>query len=200
MEGAVNDIEFVADSVVRREGIVGIEVEIDFSRNRFRCIIAQPWDAHIQRRRQFHLNELPILFFEVCDKAIIIIDRRCIEWGLQVIFVQANVTVAKAAVEQATINLQYANVTSPITGVSGKSSVTVGALVTANQADSLVTVQRLDPIYVDLTQSVQDFLRMKEEVASGQIKQVQGSTPVQLKQHWHWQRVALYVDGKQSSG
>ena len=65
-------------------------------------------------------------------------------------------------------------------GVSGKSSVTVGALVTANQADSLVTVQRLDPIYVDLTQSVQDFLRMKEEVASGQIKQVQGSTPVQL--------------------
>ncbi|MFY4431948.1 efflux RND transporter periplasmic adaptor subunit [Escherichia coli] len=121
---------------------------------------------------------------------------------------EANVTVAKAAVEQATINLQYANVTSPITGVSGKSSVTVGALVTANQADSLVTVQRLDPIYVssvtvgalvtanqadslvtvqrldpiyvDLTQSVQDFLRMKEEVASGQIKQVQGSTPVQL--------------------
>ena len=82
---------------------------------------------------------------------------------------EANVTVAKAAVEQATINLQYANVTS-----------TVGALVTANQADSLVTVQRLDPIYVDLTQSVQDFLRMKEEVASGQIKQVQGSTPVQL--------------------
>ncbi len=58
--------------------------------------------------------------------------------------------------------------------------MTVGALVTANQADSLVTVQRLDPIYVDLTQSVQDFLRMKEEVASVQIKQVQGSTPVQL--------------------
>ena len=84
---------------------------------------------------------------------------------------EANVTVAKAAVEQATINLQYANVTSPITGISRKSSVTVGALVTANQADSLVTVQRLDPIYVDLTQSVQDFLRMKEEVASGQIKQ-----------------------------
>ncbi len=80
---------------------------------------------------------------------------------------EANVTVAKAAVEQATINLQYANVTSPITGVSGKSSVTVGALVTANQADSLVTVQRLDPIYVDLTQSVQDFLRMKKRSPVG---------------------------------
>lgn len=93
---------------------------------------------------------------------------------------QANVAVAKAAVEQAAINLHYANVTSPITGISGKSSVTVGALVTANQGDALVTVQRLDPIYVDLTQSVQDFLRMKEEVASGQIKQVEGATPVQL--------------------
>lgn len=93
---------------------------------------------------------------------------------------EANVSVAKAAVEQAAINLHYANVTSPITGISGKSSVTVGALVTANQADSLVTVQRLDPMYVDLTQSVQDFLRLKEEISSGQIKQVKGSTPVEL--------------------
>ncbi|EML9234239.1 efflux RND transporter periplasmic adaptor subunit [Citrobacter freundii] len=87
---------------------------------------------------------------------------------------QANVAVAKADLEQATINLRYANVTSPIDGISGKSSVTVGALVTANQENSLVTVQRLDPIYVDLTQSVQDFLRLKEEKANGKIAQQQG--------------------------
>ncbi|NMW29528.1 multidrug transporter subunit MdtE [Escherichia fergusonii] len=93
---------------------------------------------------------------------------------------EANVTVAKADVEQAAINLKYANVTSPITGISGKSSVTVGALVTANQSEALVTVQRLDPIYVDLTQSVQEFLRLKEEIASGQIQQVKGQTPVAL--------------------
>ncbi|XPE65122.1 efflux RND transporter periplasmic adaptor subunit [Shigella flexneri] len=93
---------------------------------------------------------------------------------------EANVTVAKRLLNRRRNKSAIRNVASPITGVSGKSSVTVGALVTANQADSLVTVQRLDPIYVDLTQSVQDFLRMKEEVASGQIKQVQGSTPVQL--------------------
>ncbi|QMN52601.1 efflux RND transporter periplasmic adaptor subunit [Citrobacter freundii] len=93
---------------------------------------------------------------------------------------QANVTVAKADLEQATINLRYANVTSPIDGISGKSSVTVGALVTANQENALVTVQRLDPIYVDLTQSVQDFLRLKEEKANGKIAQQQGKIPVEL--------------------
>ncbi|MGY9523886.1 efflux RND transporter periplasmic adaptor subunit [Citrobacter freundii] len=93
---------------------------------------------------------------------------------------QANVAVAKADLEQATINLRYANVTSPIDGISGKSSVTVGALVTANQENSLITVQRLDPIYVDLTQSVQDFLRLKEEKANGKIAQQQGKIPVEL--------------------
>lgn len=93
---------------------------------------------------------------------------------------QANVAVAKAELEQATINLRYANVTSPIEGISGKSSMTVGALVTANQENALVTVQRLDPIYVDLTQSVQDFLRLKEEKANGQIAQQQGKIPVEL--------------------
>ena len=93
---------------------------------------------------------------------------------------QANVAVAKADLEQATINLRYANVTSPIDGISGKSSVTGGALVTDNQENSLVTVQRLDPIYVDLTQSVQDFLRLKEEKANGKIAQQQGKIPVEL--------------------
>ncbi|EFE06959.1 efflux RND transporter periplasmic adaptor subunit [Citrobacter youngae] len=93
---------------------------------------------------------------------------------------QANVAVAKADLEQAAINLRYANVTSPIDGISGKSSVTVGALVTANQGNALVTVQRLDPIYVDLTQSVQDFLRLKEEKANGKIAQQKGRIPVEL--------------------
>ncbi|MEG1422372.1 MAG: efflux RND transporter periplasmic adaptor subunit [Citrobacter sp.] len=92
----------------------------------------------------------------------------------------ANVAVARADVEQATINLHYANITSPIDGISGTSSVTVGALVTANQENALVTVQQLDPIYVDLTQSVQDFLRLKEEKSSGKIAQQKGQIPVEL--------------------
>lgn len=92
----------------------------------------------------------------------------------------ASVIAAKAAVENARINLAYTKVTSPITGLSGKSSVTEGALVTGNQANALVTVQQLDPIYVDVTQSSTDFLRLKKELADGQIKQDNGKASVEL--------------------
>ncbi|EMO9579184.1 efflux RND transporter periplasmic adaptor subunit [Enterobacter hormaechei] len=73
----------------------------------------------------------------------------------------ASVVAAKAGVESARINLAYTKVTSPINGRIGKSSVTEGALVTNGQATALATVQQLDPIYVDVTQSSSDFMRLK---------------------------------------
>ncbi|STW71484.1 RND efflux system [Klebsiella michiganensis] len=73
------------------------------------------------------------------------------------------VIAAKAAVESARINLAYTKVTSPISGRIGKSSVTEGALVTNGQADAMATVQQLDPIYVDVTESSNDFMRLKQE-------------------------------------
>ncbi|HGF0767759.1 TPA: efflux RND transporter periplasmic adaptor subunit [Kluyvera georgiana] len=75
----------------------------------------------------------------------------------------ADVMAAKAAVESARINLAYTKVTSPITGRIGKSSVTEGALVTNGQSNAMATVQQLDPIYVDVTQSSSDFMRLKQE-------------------------------------
>jgi membrane fusion protein (multidrug efflux system) len=95
---------------------------------------------------------------------------------------QANAAVlaAKAAVETARINLAYTKVTSPIGGRIGKSSVTEGALVQNGQADALATVQQLDPIYVDVTQSSNDFLRLKQELTSGALKQVDGKAKVDL--------------------
>ena len=92
----------------------------------------------------------------------------------------AAVTAAKAAVETARINLAYTKVTSPINGRIGKSSVTEGALVTSNQANALATVQQLDPIYVDVTQSSNDFLRLKEELANGTLEQEGGKAKVEL--------------------
>lgn len=83
---------------------------------------------------------------------------------------QADVAAGKAAVELARINLDYTRVTSPIAGRIGRSSVTPGALVTANQAASLATVQQLNPIYVDVTQSSSELLRLKRALASGQLK------------------------------
>lgn len=95
---------------------------------------------------------------------------------------QANAAVvaAKAAVETARINLAYTKVTSPISGRIGKSAVTEGALVQSGQTTALATVQQLDPIYVDVTQSSNDFLRLKEELESGKLKQENGKAKVEL--------------------
>jgi membrane fusion protein, multidrug efflux system len=94
---------------------------------------------------------------------------------------QADVASAEAAIKTAAINLAYTKVLSPITGRTGRSAVTEGALVTANQTTTLVTVTQLDPIYVDATQPTITILRLKRELASGQIKSVgKGKVPVKL--------------------
>lgn len=92
----------------------------------------------------------------------------------QAAFKQAEASVAadKAAIEIARINLGYTRVMAPISGVIGKSAVTQGALVTANQAMALASVQQLDPIYVDVTQSNSDLLRLKRDLANGSLKRV----------------------------
>jgi membrane fusion protein (multidrug efflux system) len=77
---------------------------------------------------------------------------------------------AGAAVESARINLSYTPLKAPISGRTGKSSVTPGALVTAYQPTPLVTIQQLDPIYVDVTQSSVDLLRLRRSLESGQLK------------------------------
>lgn len=92
----------------------------------------------------------------------------------------AAVQVAKANVETARINLAYTKVTSPISGRIGKSSVTEGALVQNAQTTALATVQQLDPMYVDVTQSSEDFIRLRSELESGQLKQNDGKANVTL--------------------
>nr|WP_315431565.1 efflux RND transporter periplasmic adaptor subunit [uncultured Albidiferax sp.] len=83
---------------------------------------------------------------------------------------EADVASAKAALQTAKINLDYTRITSPISGRVGKSSVTPGALVTANQATALATVQQLNPIYVDVTQSSSEVLRLKRALSKGSLR------------------------------
>src|ERR1700677_844167 len=78
---------------------------------------------------------------------------------------------AQAAVETARINLIYTRVLSPITGRIGRSLITEGALVTANQATVLATVQQLDPVYVDVTQPTTTLVRLEREAAAGLLEQ-----------------------------
>ncbi|HOE10392.1 MAG TPA: efflux RND transporter periplasmic adaptor subunit [bacterium] len=82
---------------------------------------------------------------------------------------EAAVKQAEAALETARINLAYTRITAPISGRIGISNVTVGALVTAHQPLALTTIQQLDPIYVDVTQSTKDLLRLRHRLEEGQI-------------------------------
>ncbi len=86
----------------------------------------------------------------------------------------ANVAAAKADAETARINLEYTKVMSPISGRIGRSSVTEGALVTTGQSIPLATVYQLDPIYVDVTQSSAQILRLRKQFQQGELKGVDG--------------------------
>ena len=91
----------------------------------------------------------------------------------------AVVAQKQAALEVARINLDYTAIKAPITGRIGKSMVTAGALVTANQAQPLATIRALDPIYVDLTESSEARLRLRAQLGAGSLQA--GSTKVKLK-------------------
>lgn len=94
---------------------------------------------------------------------------------------QAEVAAAQAAVRSAQISLNHTRVSAPIAGRIGRSAVTAGALVTANQATALATVQQLDPIYVDVTQTSAELLRLQRDLNEGRLQRAgDGQAQVQL--------------------
>jgi membrane fusion protein, multidrug efflux system len=84
---------------------------------------------------------------------------------------EADVEASRAALTAAAVKLGYARVTAPISGRIGKSAVTEGALVKAEQDAPLATVQQLDPVYVDVTQSSAELLQLRRELAAGTLEQ-----------------------------
>jgi len=94
---------------------------------------------------------------------------------------EADVAATKAAVESARINLAYTRITAPISGRIGRSTVTDGALVTGNQLVALATVQQLNSMYVDVTQSSSELLKLKQNLASGLMKKDIGTAQARVK-------------------
>jgi membrane fusion protein, multidrug efflux system len=84
---------------------------------------------------------------------------------------QADIQYWQANVDTARINLKYTSITAPISGRIGKSSVTEGALVAVGQSTALATIQQLDPMYVDITQSTADLLRLQRGLKEGRLNQ-----------------------------
>ncbi|MCV9964086.1 efflux RND transporter periplasmic adaptor subunit [Pararhizobium sp. BT-229] len=94
---------------------------------------------------------------------------------------RADVTAAESQVAAADLDLSRTTVAAPISGLVGRSALTEGALVSANQADALTTIRRIDPINVDVGQSSKAFLKLRKAVAEGRVKPEQGAVKVKLK-------------------
>lgn len=94
----------------------------------------------------------------------------------------AEVGVAKAALENARINLRYSRITAPISGRISLSSVTPGALVTANQTTPLTEIVQMDPMYVDFTQSTAELLQLRNDWAAGRYQKLDSDhLPVRIQ-------------------
>ncbi|CEE15792.1 efflux RND transporter periplasmic adaptor subunit [Xanthomonas citri] len=94
---------------------------------------------------------------------------------------EAAVVAAKASLQTARINLDYTRITAPVSGRIGTSSYTSGALVSAGQSEVLATINQLDPIYVDVTQSSAQLLQLRRQLDAGQLKAVDGKAEVTLQ-------------------
>lgn len=94
---------------------------------------------------------------------------------------RADVAAQQAALRTATIDLGRTTVRAPISGRIGRSAVTTGGLATASQTTALSTIQRLDPIYVDITQSSAALLKLRQQLLAGQLSRGAGAGRVRLK-------------------
>lgn len=94
---------------------------------------------------------------------------------------KATVAVNEAVLKTARTNLRYTQVTAPISGRIGRSSITRGALVTSAQTDPLATIQKLDPMYVDLTQSSDEYMALRKQLTENGIKPTELSVLLQLE-------------------
>lgn len=131
---------------------------------------ANLYSARLKAERHVELVKIEAVSKQANDDAIAALKQA-----------EADLAAARAALDKAKIDLDFTRVASPISGRIGRSTVTPGALVTANQADSLATVQQLDPIYVDLTQSTGELLQMRRALEAGKLKPVgDQSVPVRL--------------------
>ncbi len=94
---------------------------------------------------------------------------------------QADVAVSKAALQTARINLNYANVTAPISGRIGRALVTEGALVGQGEATPLAMIQQINPMYVNFTQSAAEVMKLRAALADGQFKRADGKDAASVR-------------------
>ncbi|MEY3871616.1 MAG: hypothetical protein RLZZ296_611 [Pseudomonadota bacterium] len=127
--------------------------------------------AEVNAARNAALVEIDAISRQLYDESLALVQQTA-----------ADVAVAQAALDNARINLAYTRIVAPISGRTSLSTVTPGALVTANQVAVLTTISQLDQVYVDVTQSSTDLLNLKSDLAKGRFERVgQGDARIRIK-------------------
>ena len=105
---------------------------------------------------------------------------------------KAAVNVNKALLKTAQTNLNYTQITAPISGRIGRSAITRGALVTSSQVDALVTIQNLDPMYVDLTQSSDEYMALRKQLTEDGIEPEELTVSLELNNGMNYQEKGTF--------
>ena len=127
--------------------------------------------AEVNAARNAALVEIDAISRQLYDESLALVQQTA-----------ADVAVAQAALDNARINLAYTRIVAPISGRTSLSTVTPGALVTANQVAVLTTISQLDQVYVDVTQSSTDLLNLKSDLAQGRFERVgRGDARIRIK-------------------
>ncbi len=156
VSGILVERVFEQGSIVREGDVlyrvdpVPFRIRVDSARATLARAEATRVLAHQQSERQTHLKERQITSGQQYDTAVAELAQA-----------EADIALARAGLEAAQLDLQYAEVRAPISGRIGRALITEGALVSATGAESLATIQQLDPIYVDFTQSANQLLALK---------------------------------------
>lgn len=145
------------------------QVKVDSAQATLKRALAVRDQAKQTADRQARLKEAQVTAVQQYDDAIAALAQA-----------EADVGIAEAGLAEAKLNLEYANVTAPISGRIGRALITEGALVSANGSDNLATIQQLDPIYADFTQSATDLMRLRKALEDGQLISARNEAEVQL--------------------
>ena len=145
------------------------QVKVDSAEATLKRAIAVRDQARQTLDRQSRLKEAQVTAVQQYDDAVAALAQA-----------EADVGIAEAGLAEAKLNLQYANVTAPISGRIGRALITEGALVNTNDTQYLATIQQLDPIYADFTQSATDLIRLRKALQDGQLMSARDEAEVRL--------------------
>lgn len=145
------------------------QVQVDSAEATLRRAEAVQTQARVDSERQEQLKKSNVASAQAYDDAIAKLAQA-----------DAEVAIAQAGLETARLNLQYADVKAPISGRIGRALITEGALVSANGTENLATIQQLDPVYADFTQSATDLIRLRKALEDGALMADNNSADVRL--------------------